>query len=537
MAALNQAALARLVDSDYDADSALQVINKLLESENTTPAMVREHVLDLECFLRSHHESLQKVKRARTGTGKVRAETEALQEEIDLLKAEIEQTREKTRIEVEDLKAQSDSLREPIAMQCERVRLFRSEPNPPKPLKLIKAIHEITRAREAEIQVATKQLRELKTILDMMKTHEKALEVESTQQIKDKTREKDRDIHELAIVSMRERDQMLQDLQMLEADISEIQDHLQRGHYESQAKKKEKLGDYRAKMHREYIEAEGVHAVFDERPLSPDDGPLSPGQDKSVIALVKPDPKTPSGLHFQDRTRLASVDPGSLAEKAGFARFIGRRVVMINDKEVRPGQALRLGRTSMVFKFDLDMEKLRCSYIKTEDDDPIVKFDKKQSAHRDPYKEMEKTTDRMRAKTKEEREQLEIQKRRLRDYEDDMKRERYEKEREIKKLQERLNTARDKQQDYEGENKKLQGWMEINSRTLKHLRGKNRESERMIENHQKEIRAITLGPEDDKPETKAPEEEEETPDAPAEAPTNGEAADAEEDEEDQEDVA
>ena len=272
---LNQAALHRLVDAEYDADNALVVINKMLESSETTPEQIREHVLDLECFLRSHNESLLKVKRARTGTGKLRAETDALQQEIEETKSDIEQVKEKTRIETDELKALADSLRDPIAMQCERVRLFRSVPNPPKPLKLIKSIHEITRAREGEILVATKQLRELKMILSMMKQHEAELEIESTKQIKEKTREKDRDIHELALTCMRERDQCLTDLRSLEADISEIQEHLQKGHYESKEKKKEKLGDYRAKMFREYVQEQGVQAVFDERP-NENDGPSSP---------------------------------------------------------------------------------------------------------------------------------------------------------------------------------------------------------------------------------------------------------------------
>ena len=67
-----------------------------------------------------------------------------------------------------------------------------------------------------------------------------------------------------------------------------------------------------------------------------------------------------------------------------------------------------------------------------------TQFDKKQTTFRDPYKKMENTTDTMKRKTKEERQQLEVQKAKLRDYEDDMKRERSEKEREIKRLQDRV---------------------------------------------------------------------------------------------------
>ena len=86
-----------------------------------------------------------------------------------------------------------------------------------------------------------------------------------------------------------------------------------------------------------------------------------------------------------------------------------------------------------------------------------------------------------------------------------------------------LHAARSKQQEFETDNKKLQGWLEISTRTLKNLRGKNRESEKMIQDHEKEIKAITGVPEETVEEVAEAEEEAEAEAEAEEEVANGEA--------------
>ena len=497
---------------EYDAKREIVVLEKMIEQSNGGNLdNLTERVLDLENFVNSHNEALQKVKLARAGTRNVKGEIKEIEEEINIMRGLIKDAAGADEERITELKALVEELREPIAMQCERVRLYRTMPNPPKPLKLIKSIHEVTRDREAEILVASKQLRELKMILNMMKQHQAELEVESSRQICEKTKEKDRAIHELATRCMKERNQLLQELSSINEDIDEIKRHLHRGHYESEAKKKQKLHDYKAQLQRDYAEEAAVRQVFDDQ----EEGETTPASPKSayedkvwsadvwlrsrshflagcsarqqlqqqthmhprtqsIIVLEKESEKAMSGLKFEDKTRLVAVKHGSIADKAGFCKYIGRRVIAIDGEEVRPGQPLKLaGRLTVEFKFDLDVERLRCSYIKRDSDDPINKvhnasplflhliplippsttvptfrprthpqFDKKRTKFQDPYKEMEKQTESQRKVTKTERQALQVQKQMLREYEAQTKKEREEKEREIIRLQLKVRGCR-----------------------------------------------------------------------------------------------
>eukprot|EP00754_Rhynchopus_humris_P023572 Rhum_TRINITY_DN14840_c13_g1::Rhum_TRINITY_DN14840_c13_g1_i1::g.125341::m.125341 len=477
---------------EYDAKREIMVLEKMIEQSNGSNLdVLTERVLDLENFVNSHNEALQKVKLARAGTRNVKGEIKEIEEEINIMRGLIKDAAGADEERITELKGLVEELREPIAMQCERVRLYRTMPNPPKPLKLIKSIHEVTRDREAEILVASKQLRELKMILNMMKQHQAELEVESSRQICEKTKEKDRAIHELATRCMKERNQLLQELSSINEDIDEIKRHLHRGHYESEAKKKQKLHDYKAQLQRDYAEEAAVRQVFDDH----DEGETAPAspksayEDKSIIVLEKESEKAMSGLKFEDKTRLVAVKHGSIADKAGFCKYIGRRVIAIDGEEVRPGQPLKLaGRLTVEFKFDLDVERLRCSYIKRDSDDPINKFDKKRSKFQDPYKEMEKQTESQRKVTKTERQALQVQKQMLREYEAQTKKEREEKEREIIRLQLKLDGVLNRQREYEEENQRYCAWMDANTKTLSQLKGKNRESERLLK--AQEVRAI-----------------------------------------------
>eukprot|EP01059_Diplonema_ambulator_P006428 TRINITY_DN16133_c0_g1_i1.p2 TRINITY_DN16133_c0_g1~~TRINITY_DN16133_c0_g1_i1.p2 ORF type:complete len:523 (+),score=230.71 TRINITY_DN16133_c0_g1_i1:2330-3898(+) len=506
--------------SKYDADAVFKDLDRMFE-EGCSADDVRSTVEELKQYVGSFSEELALVKKARGGLSKVTKEIEKLDVEVADLQEKYKKMMDMTADEAEEVKTLATGLRQPVAKQCERVRLLRSEADPPNPFKLSKCIHEITRDREKEILIATKQLRELKMILKMMKQHEEELEVESTNQINEKTAEKDRDIFNLAMKCVKEREQFLEDVKAIKMDIDAIEEHLRTGHYEYKAKKEAKLKDYNAKIQREYKTPGGVNQVFD----NPEEKGPEPAS-RSECTFTKVNPNDPTGLTFEDKTRLTQVQPNTPAEKAGLAKFIGRRVTHCNGNEIRPGYIMKLsGLKTITLRFDMDVENLRCSYLKNEDDDPIFAFSQKEVKYKEGYKKMEDETNRMRDKTREEKKALEAQKKKLKDYEQKVALEKAEKEREIKQLQHKLSVARLKQTEYELESKKLFSWMTQSQRTLEAIRGKTKAQGKALGNGP-ERKAIKGRPKSKSPAAHGEEEPTLPEDDESPAPADADAPDA-----------
>ena len=353
--------------TEFDADAAMKEIDLLMEAEDASAGEVKSKIEKVRAHCQSFADEVALIKKARGGLSKITHDNESLLKQIDAAKDKNVELRSKAEIETRELQEMAKGLRQPVAERCERIRQFRATSKKPDPFKLIKTIHEITKDRENEILVATKQLRELKMILKMMRQHEIDLEAESSKQISDMIQEKDRDIMHVIVRCMREREQMLLDIKGLKHDIDAIEDHLRCGHYENKDKKAEKLKDYKLKIQREYKSGEGVAAHFDDPETE-----HAELIDKSEAVLTKDNATDPTGLRFEDKTRLVSVAPHSIADKCGFSKFIGRRVTHINGNEIRPGYVVKAGGVKSIrIRFDMDQENLRCSFIKGEEDDPF----------------------------------------------------------------------------------------------------------------------------------------------------------------------
>eukprot|EP01060_Flectonema_neradi_P013058 TRINITY_DN1983_c0_g1_i1.p1 TRINITY_DN1983_c0_g1~~TRINITY_DN1983_c0_g1_i1.p1 ORF type:complete len:484 (+),score=134.58 TRINITY_DN1983_c0_g1_i1:60-1511(+) len=454
---------------EFDAEAAMKEIDRLMEADDASVDEIKFKIEKVRAHCQSFDDEVALIKKARGGLSKIGSDNESLVKQIDAAKEKNIALRKKAESETAELQEMARGLRQPVAERCEKVRQFRASSKKPDPFKLIKTIHEITKDRENEILVATKQLRELKMILKMMRQHEIDLEAESSKQISDMIQEKDRDTMHVVVRCMREREQMLLDIKGLKSDIDAIEDHLRCGHYENKDKKAEKLKDYKLKIQKEYKSAEGVRAHFDDPETE-----HAELIDKSEAVLTKDNANDPTGLRFEEKTRLVSVEPHSIADKCGFSKFIGRRVTHINGNEIRPGYVVKAGGVKTIrIRFDMDQENLRCSFIKGDDDDPFKLFKDKESKFHDPYKRMEHETSLMRDKTVEEKRSLDLQNRNLKKYQMEIAAVRKDKEQEIKRLQQKLLASRNKQHEYEEESKRIFRYMELSHRTLDAIEGRN----------------------------------------------------------------
>eukprot|EP01063_Lacrimia_lanifica_P029228 TRINITY_DN4419_c1_g1_i1.p1 TRINITY_DN4419_c1_g1~~TRINITY_DN4419_c1_g1_i1.p1 ORF type:complete len:517 (+),score=301.09 TRINITY_DN4419_c1_g1_i1:61-1611(+) len=506
----------------FDADGELKIINAMLDKQEGGEDKVNDalgtKVGDFQMFLDFHGERLRDLKNARKKHVALEKDNEKLVSEIGELKVAID---EEKHVKISELMKEIKALRDPISKQCERERLFRQEEDAANPFKLIKAVHEVTRDREAEILIATKQLRELRMILAMMKQHEAQFEVESAAQVAEKIKEKDRDIHNVAQRCLTERAHLLEEVKRVKDDIDEMHEKLRTGHYENKEKKAQKLRDYQARVQAEFEDG-GVEATFDQAKggaeANEEGSPVRRSVDRSYVVLEKKNAADPAGLKFEDKTRLIAVEPGSHADKCGFGQYIGRRVIAVGGEPVRPGQGLKIqGKKTVTLRFDLDVEGLRCSYLKRDVDDPEHQFAVKSDKYKGDYKRMEIETDTLRQKARLEKTNVTEQEKALKKYEQDMAKDKREREREIMRMQNKLAVVRDQIGDLEAEGGRLYSWMDNNRKTLDVLKVKNKEHTKLLASEEK--KQIEAPPAQDEEEAEEAPAAEEAPVEEAEAET------------------
>ncbi|KAJ9444404.1 hypothetical protein DIPPA_05928 [Diplonema papillatum] len=457
---------------DYDPDAELQWLTEMLEKKTTTQADVAVRLEKLKVYVDSFAEDLKDSKHLQKNYDKATAELERLEPLVTQMREDATRLQSSSEANKE-LTELTGQIRSAITKQCERLRLQRSDDLPP-PFNNLKSIQEITRDRENEITVATKQLRELKMILKMMKQHEDDLRAESDKLIDEKTEEKDAGILHMTMRCLREREQLLEDTKAIKMDIDAIEQHLRAGHYENKQRKEQRLLDHRTKIQHDYIDTNT--AAFDEPTATGEDVAVPMRfEDKFEAVLRKENPNDPTGLQFEDKTRLTGVVPGSPGEKCNFGKFIGRRVTHVNGQEMKPGNPLRLsGLSEVTVRFDMDVEHLRCSTIKTEEDDPFKQFAKKEALYKDPYKDLEASTAQIKKEVQAEKQNVEKHQKRLREYQQKIAAEKVEKERELRRLVGLLANTKNKQAEYEAESQRLFGWMEDSQKKLEGLKGKAR---------------------------------------------------------------